>query len=96
MNRANVSPPEIMQMDLKLAKAYCFEDEGVELNTDNALSRMKGCESATQKWVVNHWSMILWKLAGLIQAQYTLYDQLWTGGVVLDQLLYRQVQPRRG
>lgn len=88
---ANGSPPEIYLMEMRFAKAYRFGgDDHVDLGPSEAFVELqKTCPLATSAWVLNHWCMILWKLAGVIQARYTLYDQLWRWEVVINQLLYR-------
>lgn len=89
---ADKSPPEIYWMDLGFAKAFRFihEDES-DLGPAEALAKLKadGCEYATLAWTINHWSMIVWKLAGVIQAQHNLFEGLWRWDEVVSQLLYR-------
>lgn len=79
-------------MELRFAKAYRFvDDAGNDLGPAEAHIKLKseGCEDATAAWVLNHWCMILWKLAGIIQARYEKYDGLWRYEEVVSQLLYR-------
>jgi breast cancer 2 susceptibility protein len=86
------SPDEIYLMELRFAKAYRFvADDGSDLGPAEAYTKVKaaGCTYATQAWVTNHWSMILWKLAGTIQAQYEFFERLWRWEEVINQLLYR-------
>lgn len=58
-----------------------------------------GCEFATEEWVENHWSLILWKLAGMVCLQPHLEadpaTRRWCWDEVIDQLLYRYVSPAR-
>ena len=37
----------------------------------------------------NHWSLVLWKLAGQVQAQPSLFDLRWNWAEVIEQLKYR-------
>lgn len=54
-----------------------------------------GCELATQDWVDNHWSLILWKLAGMVclepQLEADPATRRWCWEEVINQLLYRYV-----
>ena len=65
------------------------------LGTRAALEDLKdaGCELATQEWVDNHWSLILWKLAGMVCLQPQLEadpaTRRWCWEEVINQLLYR-------
>ncbi|KZT56058.1 hypothetical protein CALCODRAFT_436314 [Calocera cornea HHB12733] len=49
----------------------------------------RGCELATPAWVDNHWSLILWKLAGLVRAYPQELQTRWCWSHVVEQLLYR-------
>ncbi|KZT73350.1 hypothetical protein DAEQUDRAFT_465445 [Daedalea quercina L-15889] len=65
------------------------------LGPDAALSDMhdSGCDLATQEWVNNHWSLILWKLAGMVclepQLEADPTTRRWCWQEVISQLLYR-------
>jgi breast cancer 2 susceptibility protein len=61
------------------------------LNSDVALRALlrEGCRLATARWVDNHWSQILWKIAGQIQAQPNLYGARWNWTEIVEQLKYR-------
>lgn len=61
------------------------------LGNEQAFERLKyeKCEFVTQKWVNNHWRLILWKLAGQIMAKPALYEEKWNWYEVLCQLKYR-------
>jgi breast cancer 2 susceptibility protein len=86
------SPDEIWRLDLTNALQYQFiAENAVPLGSQNAFNvlRRDGCSLVTQKWVDNHYPLILWKLAGLIQAQPTLFDVRWNWGEVIEQLKYR-------
>jgi breast cancer 2 susceptibility protein len=51
-----------------------------------------GCSQATQIWVNNHWSLILWKLAGIVRAKPSLWKARWTFDEVVRQLKYRYIE----
>ncbi|KAJ3300138.1 Breast cancer 2, early onset [Borealophlyctis nickersoniae] len=42
-----------------------------------------------ENWVENHYGWILWKLAGMVRCDPSLYSTRWNTDVVLDQLRYR-------
>jgi breast cancer 2 susceptibility protein len=50
-----------------------------------------GCSQITQIWVNNHWSLILWKLAGIVRAKPALWEARWNFDEVVRQLKYRYV-----
>lgn len=93
----NFRPDEIWQLDLRNALLYQFiADDATVLNHLHAFKilQMEGCRLVTQKWVSNHWPMILWKLAGQVQAKPALFDQKWNWGEVISQFKYRYVSSR--
>lgn len=53
----------------------------------------RGCTLATQPWVDNHWSLILWKLAGMVALdpirETKPGETRWCWPEVIRQLLYR-------
>ncbi|KAH9923670.1 uncharacterized protein B0H18DRAFT_1014556 [Fomitopsis serialis] len=65
------------------------------LGADAALEDLHdaGCDLATREWVNNHWSLILWKLAGMVSLQPQLEadpaTRRWCWQEVINQLLYR-------
>lgn len=63
------------------------------LGVDAALRhlREKGCKLVTKEWVDNHWGFILWKLASLVCACPSLFEEKWNYDEVIRQLLYRYV-----
>ncbi|KAL1406291.1 hypothetical protein Q8F55_007987 [Vanrija albida] len=85
-------PDEIWTLSLNNAIYYQFiaQDASV-LGNVQAFERLKyeKCELVTQKWVNNHWRLILWKLAGQVMAKPALYDEKWNWYEVLCQLKYR-------
>ncbi|EGO30985.1 hypothetical protein SERLADRAFT_412477 [Serpula lacrymans var. lacrymans S7.9] len=65
------------------------------LGPSDALNKLhsRGCSLATEQWVENHWSLILWKLAGMVALDpYQEFDpnkQRWCWRELCRQLLYR-------
>ncbi|PPQ69780.1 hypothetical protein CVT26_014168 [Gymnopilus dilepis] len=53
----------------------------------------RGCTLATKPWVDNHWSLILWKLAGMVgldpEKEASATEKRWCWSEVMRQLLYR-------
>lgn len=53
----------------------------------------KGCTLAKQAWVDNHWSLILWKLAGMValdpMSESDPSKKRWCWPEVIRQLMYR-------
>nr|ODN91852.1 hypothetical protein L203_01105 [Cryptococcus depauperatus CBS 7841] len=66
-------------------------DDGSCFGTEQALKLLQkdGCDTITQKWVNCHWSQILWKLAGEVQAKPAIYIEKWNWNEVINQLKYR-------
>lgn len=81
-------------MGLETAKNYQFIRNGsFACGSAQAFTQLRteGCQLASQKWVDNHWSMILWKLAGQVLAKPVLFAEKWNWDQVLNQLKYRCV-----
>ena len=61
----------------------------------DALRELKaaGCHLATQEWVDNHWSLILWKLAGMAaldpESEADVDRRRWCWAETMRQLQYR-------
>ncbi|KAG2022867.1 hypothetical protein CC2G_000587 [Coprinopsis cinerea AmutBmut pab1-1] len=72
------------------------------LNADAAYKELltKGCSLASKPWVDNHWSMILWKLAGMAAFDpVTEQDparKRWCWAEVMRQLTYRYEKELNG
>ncbi|SCV67723.1 BQ2448_5334 [Microbotryum intermedium] len=83
-------PREIIQMEHASAEKYTFQ--GV-LGAPQALQSLvsAGCDYATQPWVSNHWSLVVWKLASYIRVQPGMYKhaEWWSFEAVVRQLKYR-------
>jgi breast cancer 2 susceptibility protein len=88
---ALIRPSEIWQINSENAEFYHFDSEKGNLGIEQANLQLLelGCKLVTIKWTTNHWCMILWKLAGIVQAQPKQYDALWQYGEVIKQLCYR-------
>ncbi|KAL0068623.1 hypothetical protein AAF712_004339 [Marasmius tenuissimus] len=51
-----------------------------------------GCELGSKDWVLNHWSLILWKLAGMVALDpdtEATEGRRWSWSEIWNQLLYR-------
>jgi breast cancer 2 susceptibility protein len=65
------------------------------LGSTEALNELhqRGCIGATKPWLDNHWSLILWKLAGMValdpQTEGIPEKKRWCWSEVIHQLLYR-------
>jgi len=85
-------PDEICTIDLSSAIHYQFIAQDATTFDSKAALRVllrDSCRLATAKWVDNHWSQILWKIAGQIRALPTLLEEKWTWTHVVEQLKYR-------
>ncbi|KZV96393.1 hypothetical protein EXIGLDRAFT_833637 [Exidia glandulosa HHB12029] len=95
-------PSFIFQITPRSAPYYAFARSASEpeSNAANALGSSAaleqllkdGCQHATKQWVDNHWSLVLWKLAGMVLNDPEPYDALikkWRWTEVLQQLHHR-------
>lgn len=97
---------ELQQINPALAAYYSFHttstlppsktDEPSQLlGSTAALEELHnaGCTLATKAWVDNHWSLILWKLAGMValdpESESDPKTKRWCWTEVKRQLLYR-------
>ena len=77
--------------------ASSSDSEYVLVGRDSALRYLlsKGHSLASQAWVDNHWSLILWKLAGMVALDPAKESdpntRRWSYTEVMRQLLYRFV-----
>lgn len=86
------SPDELWSLTSSNAIYYCFiADDGSTLGNARALEVLKidGCRFVTKRWVDNHWSLIMWKLAGEVLAKPELFPTKWAWREVVEQLKYR-------
>lgn len=78
--------------DPSMAALYAFTDENDnDLGPIQALEMLSkaGAIHVNQKWVLNHWSLIIWKLAAITRHKPT-EDEVWfTWSQVCKQLKYR-------
>ncbi|WVQ79198.1 hypothetical protein IAT38_001294 [Cryptococcus sp. DSM 104549] len=83
--------PDVWSLDLAAATNYQFQTPGGVFGSHQAfdLVQKDKCFHATDKWVRNHWSQIIWKIAGEIQAKPDFYRTKWCPGEVVSQLKYR-------
>ncbi|KAN0059845.1 hypothetical protein ACQY0O_008419 [Thecaphora frezii] len=87
-------PDEVLVIlsDASKAAFYAFDgDDGHMLGPQQALETLlaRGCPYADLKWVKNHWSLILWKLASLTRHRPDEAVWRWSWDEVIRQLLYR-------
>ena len=94
---------ELAQITPSLAPFYSFHttsstvDSGKseKLGPSNALDDLKrrGCSLVTKPWIENHWSLILWKLSGMVllnpEQEKDPAKRRWCWPEVIRQLLYR-------
>ncbi|ODN98121.1 hypothetical protein I350_07763 [Cryptococcus amylolentus CBS 6273] len=91
-------PDEITAVTPDNAALYHFALDQSTFGTQQALKAIKecGCSLATSRWVENHWALILWKLAGLVQAKPELYEDMWNAEEVTKQLRYSRYEREFG
>ena len=100
---------ELSQVDLRTAPFYAFAtrlrsppespdpSSSLVLGRSAALEELhaNGCTLAKQAWVDNHWSLVLWKLAGMVALDPTSESdpskKRWCWSEVIRQLMYRSV-----
>lgn len=69
--------------------------ESEKLGPSNAFDDLKrrGCSLVTKSWIENHWSLILWKLSGMVllnpEQEKDPAKRRWCWPEVIRQLLYR-------
>ena len=100
---------ELLDLSLKSALQHRFHLSSQGRSSDpvpphpggsvDALRELKaiGCHLATQKWVDNHWSLILWKLAGMAafdpESETDVDRRRWSWAETMRQLQYRYASP---
>lgn len=75
-------------MDAMSAASFVFPYGRGEVEATAALEEA-GCSLATLRWVKNHWSLILWKLASLVRTRPDTLAKYWNWQAAVDQLKYR-------
>ncbi|KAI6047891.1 hypothetical protein EDC04DRAFT_2555648 [Pisolithus marmoratus] len=91
-----------MKINPRTALSYSFRAESLSARSHStplghaaALEELqaKGCSLATKAWIENHWSLILWKLAGMValdpRSELDPDRRRWCWSEVIRQLLYR-------
>ncbi|EJU02787.1 hypothetical protein DACRYDRAFT_106843 [Dacryopinax primogenitus] len=84
-------PSALFSVTPQNAVFYLFNINSQNLGAFDAHAQLirRGCRLATPEWVQNHWSLILWKLAGMARAQPEDFHKHWSYDEVVRQLLYR-------
>jgi breast cancer 2 susceptibility protein len=77
-------------MDSTTSTGFVFD--GGRGESDALASLLEaGGSLATIKWVKNHWSLIIWKVACLLRSKPELLEPYWKYENIVDQLKYRWV-----
>jgi hypothetical protein len=86
-------PPEIYAINPSTAGFYTFLDNGIMKGPDDVVKELheEGLTHVGLDWVQNHWKMILWKLASIVQTNPQLFSEKWNCREVVRQLKYRYV-----
>lgn len=101
---------ELKEINPRTALSYSFRAEtsssgrnrSTALGHAAALEELhaKGCSLATKAWVENHWSLVLWKLAGMValdpRSELDPARRRWCWSEVIRQLLYRYERDLNG
>ncbi|KAG0056739.1 Breast cancer 2, early onset [Gryganskiella cystojenkinii] len=82
---------DALVMTLSKAKTYRFQHWGVEEAYQGLLDRGASSDLLAQKWVRNHYSLVVWKLACYVRSwpEHFSSDTWFCPDKVLDQLAYR-------
>jgi breast cancer 2 susceptibility protein len=85
------SPEEISKIDANNALFYHFNVGDGLKGPEDAFKQIQaeGCSQIALKWVTNHWSLILWKLASIVRAKPSIWEEKWSYSEVIRQLKYR-------
>jgi breast cancer 2 susceptibility protein len=101
---------ELLDLSLKSALQHRFHlsiqgilsSDPVPLHLRGSVDALRdlkaiGCHLATQEWVDNHWSLILWKLAGMAaldpESEADVDRRRWSWSETMRQLQYRYAFP---
>ncbi|SPO40576.1 uncharacterized protein PSFLO_06058 [Pseudozyma flocculosa] len=87
-------PDEVLVIlcDATQADRYAFDGpDGEPLGPHEALRTLlaRGCPYADERWVRNHWRLILWKMASLTRHRPDEAGWRWSWDELIRQLLYR-------
>ncbi|KAF9225497.1 hypothetical protein BS17DRAFT_778669 [Gyrodon lividus] len=110
----NINFKELNQINPRTAVLYAFNNRSCAppgpsnssspllLGHAAALEELhrKGCSLATKAWIENHWSLVLWKLAGMVAFDPTSESKpamkRWCWPEVIRQLMYRYERDLNG
>lgn len=84
-------PIELFEINITNAEYYAFKVDDVHMDVAAAhkLLLENGCSLLNFSWVLNHWSLILWKLAAQVRARPEILGEKWQWQEVVNQLKYR-------
>ncbi len=83
------SEPDVLAMNARNGIDYCFAGPARGDRTAARQAMLDARCTVSQKWVDNHFCLILWKLASTVRANPALYQQKWSFAEVIRQLKYR-------
>jgi breast cancer 2 susceptibility protein len=83
-------PTEVIWMTLDKAAEHRFTGQ-LGLADAATILRSRVTTELSDAWIRNHWSLILWKLAGIARADPSNWPSVWSFESVMSQLLYRCV-----
>ncbi|KAI6136380.1 hypothetical protein F5141DRAFT_24654 [Pisolithus sp. B1] len=101
---------ELMEINPRTALSYSFGAQTSSSGTSRSAAlghaaaleelQAKGCSLATKAWVENHWSLVLWKLAGMValdpRSELDPDRRRWCWSEAMRQLLYRYERDLNG
>ena len=86
------SPREVLDMDATSAKDFVFQCGRGPVQAFEALLSVLGgpqhCH-VSQKWISNHWTLVVWKLACYVRSKPELLNYLWLWDAAVNQIKYR-------
>ncbi|KAI9511878.1 hypothetical protein F5148DRAFT_178985 [Russula earlei] len=91
----DINPKSALQHRFHVLPQGISYTDSVSRGPTDALWELKelGCHMATQEWVDNHWSLILWKLAGMValnpESEADNDRKRWSWAETMRQLRYR-------
>lgn len=84
-----IRPNEIIFMTLPKAAKHKFLGQFGSAFAYEELLNFGKCSKIRRDWVDNHWTLIVWKLAGIAKAKPREWQDWWDFGKVCEQLKYR-------
>ncbi|KAL2913704.1 hypothetical protein HK105_206720 [Polyrhizophydium stewartii] len=82
-------PEQVISTTATNAHAVCFDGSGVAEARQALLAAGARPNLATDAWVANHYSLIVWKLASLARRFPGVYATSWSFAGVVEQLKFR-------